>query len=485
MIKFNRYLLPALCALCSTPFAANSATYYSGQAYQSPQQRYNAAGASPMGYNQPQSPYAANQQARQSTPYNNYYTGTPQYQQYQQRPGQAPQQRAPAPGQASDKSQKGFYMSAGAAYESAVWQFDLKDAGSVLSYDNVTWNTIDLNAGYGFDAGDVGLKLDAGVKFGFQAAESTMVDDDISNGGLPGHFYYEDVDDDGYFGLGDIVLGETRVKALSIGKSSGGSLFGYNVGLGLTDVFKVGNVRITPNVGWRSLSYKLKTNRNNGISIDAANCITVPGSNEEQCAPLIIEILDGGNGDLHVIWDTDELTIGGGIIDTGNTYFYHQPGTSHSYKVDWAGPYLAFDLDYPINANNAVQGRLEVGLPSYKATGDQAYRPDWQHPRSVEDSAGIGSAYHIGAGGNWLTALSDTISLSLGVTYDFYSIAGADAKTFLDKAQFDEWLAGGWITNDYYEYVKEVCPNWVCEDKKEVNSFYRSLGVRVGLSARF
>jgi hypothetical protein len=494
-------------ALCSIG-AADAATYYNGGNYQQGQYQYNTA---PRPYNAQQAPqYNAQSSQRYQVSQQQtagYSTGTQYNNNMQQRPGQQPQQ--PRPSAQSGGAHKGFYASAGISHESAVWQFDMKESGSSLHWDNVTWNVIDLNAGYGFDVGnDVGLKLDVGIKFGFQGSESTMVDDDISSGGFETNFYYDDKNGNGIFDAGDVLLGSLVGRALSIGKTSGGSMFGYNIGLGLTDKFQVGNMKITPSLGWRSLSYKLNTKNNNGLALEVlegpnTSCVTVPGTDEVQCGPAIV-IQNGSN--LQLVWNGQSTA--GGLIDTGNTYFYGQPGTSHDYSVDWSGPYLAVDFDYFINMYNAVNARVELGLPAYTATGNQPYRPDWGHPKSVEDSAGMGSAYHLGLGANWLTALSDSVQLAIGLTYDYYTMSGADAKTFLNGGYYtglyntllnnfiaanpgsteaDALADPGLIGNAMNDilFLQQECPGWVCKQKSEVDSFYRSIGIRVGINAQF
>ena len=101
-----------------------------------------------------------------------------------------------------------------------------------------------------------------------------------------------------------------------------------------------------------------------------------------------------------------------------------------------------------------------------------------------------------------MTLISDSVSLSLGVTYDYYTISGADATTYLNSAYYlgiyDELLEQ-WGGNEdamldpdsgdpiaiNVKDTESRCPGWVCKTSGEIDSFYRSLGVRVGLSARF
>ena len=262
---------------------------------------------------------------------------------------------------------------------------------------------------------------------------------------------------------------------------------------------------MTPSIGYRYLRYKLETKKNYGLSVDTAACFNVPGSDEVQCDPAIIVHYD--NGTNQVIWRdsiTGHVDIADGVeyIDTAGTYYYQQPGVSHSYEVAWSGPYIAMDMVYDITENNSVDARVELGFPGYSAEGDQPYRFDWQHPKSVSDSAGMFSAFHLGLAANWMTAISKSVSLSVGVTYDYYSVSGADAETYLNSTYYtnryqellDEWNGDesamlnqdtGDPTAIAIKDLEKSCSGWVCKVGGEIDSFYRSLGVRVGLNARF
>ena len=480
MIKLPKYLL--VCSLLALlPVVADAAgTYYTGS-YQSPQQRYSTNGYYPSG--------------QQQNTYNNYY---PQYQQVQQ-PIYSSNQRQTS--STSSSNEKGFYLNGGISKESAMWQFEMNESGSILHYDNVSWNVFDVNGGYKFDMGNTPGQVDVGIKIGMQSGESTMVDDDITNGG---YFVTQWIDS----ATSDII-GNQIGHALSVGTSSGGSMFGFNIGFGLTDFFKWGNAKITPSIGYRSFNYKLETKNNYGLSLDTANCFVIDGTGEVQCdAAIVIHYADDSS---QILWRdtiTDPMEIVGTdpeTVDTGGTYYYQQPGTSHSYDVTWSGPYAALDIKYEINSYNSVNGRVELGLPAYDSIGDQPYRSDWEHPKSVEDNAGIGSAVHFGLGANWNTALTDTVMLSVGLTYDYYSVSGASAKTYLSEDYYtdlynliltayeDNGLTEadmldpdtGSATAIYINSIEDNCPGWVCTAESEIESFYKSMGIRIGLSAKF
>lgn len=489
--------LPQFLFRCSliafAPIAANAAgTYYTGN-YSSPQTRYSTQTyAQRQGMN---SAYNRSYASAANAGYSSYAST---------RPGggtrTAQQTAQVSSAQAkSSKSKNGFWVDAGISHENAMWQFEMKESASILHYDNVAWNVFDVRGGYAFDVGSTTMQIDAGFKYGMQSGETTMVDDDVTNGGF---LVTQWIDSDT-----SNVIGEQIGHALSIGTSQGGNMFGFNVGVGLTDFFKLGNVKFTPSVGYRYFKYKLETEKNYGLSVDTSACFKIEGSDEIQCDPAIV--IHYGDGKQQIIWRDDvtgkmEVASGAEWIDTGGTYYYQQPGVSHSYEVEWSGPYLALDMDYVINQNNAVNGHIELGLPGYTATGDQPYRFDWAHPKSVEDEAGIGSAIHFGLGANWTTAITDSVSLSIGLTYDYYTVSDADAKTYLNQGYYEDIYnqllhSEKWNGNETamldpetgdpiainIKDLENSCPGWVCSTSGEIESFYKSMGIRVGINAKF
>lgn len=478
------------------PFVADAAgTYYTG-GYQSPQTRYSqqsyAQRANSNYSQQGMSNYTRNQYA------NAGYTTVNRGNMYQQnRTIQQPKQ------QNNVVNKNGFSLGAGFSRQTGMWQFEMKNSESILHYDNVDWNVFDVNAAYVF-GGKTQFEISAGFQYGMQAGESTMVDDDLTNGG---YFIAELVDESG------TVVGNQIGRAFSIGTSKDGSMLGFNVGIGLKDFMRWGNLKVTPSVGWRYLKYTLETHNNHGISMESYDggysCYYAEGTDELQCDPLIgwYDFTTDSSGKItvtdsaYLVRDENGLiSVPAGYIDMGGNYYYGQPGVSHKYDVEWSGPYLALDMLYDINQNNNVNAFVELGLPSYTATGDQPYRFDWQHPKSVEDNKGIAGAFHLGMGANWTTALTNSVSLSVGVTYDYYTVSDADAKTYLNGDYYNRiyneiFVNGGYATeqemlddNSIARDIKQIeadCPGWVCNAGGEIESFYKSLGVRIGINANF
>lgn len=492
--------------------ASAAGTYYTGN-YQSPQQqRYSSQSYSSQRggtftqngntYNRVPQNYNGSSYASSRTMTSNYANSNS---------GNA--QNNASRGRANSSAAKGFTVGGGLSREAATWRFEMKESDSILRYDEVSWNVLDLHGAYAFDAGSMTLRVDAGFKYGMQSGEASMTDDDITNGG---YFVTQWVEKDGDGNITKFI-GDQMGNALSIGTSDGGNMYGFNVGFGLVDVFSLGKVKFTPSVGYRYFKYKLETTKNNGMTVDTSYCtpvtdpVTGTKSDEVQCDPIVIFVEEDKKS---VIWGPDEtgkypVPVNSQYYDTAGTYAYTQPGTSHSYEVLWSGPYLAMDMDYPINQNNTVSGRVELGFPGYTATGDQPYRLDWAHPKSVEDKADMFSAMHLGLGANWTTALTDMISLSLGVTYDYYTVSDADATTYLNENYYmtiyNNYLTGGnhngidWGAGYASEAemieknpvaanidrLREECPGWQCKTNSEIESFYKSLGVRLGLVAKF
>ena len=193
----------------------------------------------------------------------------------------------------------------------------------------------------------------------------------------------------------------------------------------------------------------------------------------------------------------------------GDTYYYHQTGTSHKYETIWQGPYVALDMEYAINDYNLVTAGVEFGLPMYESKGDQPYRIDWAHPTSVKDKGDFGDAYHLGLNAMWSTAVSDTVMLSLGLTYDYYKVSDADASTYYNAAYYQPILnelnnkvayynsldpasltelqkAEKLYYEQYQQELEGVKSNgWSDTAKGEIKSIYSSMGIRAGVSIKF
>ena len=487
--------------------AAAAGTYYTGN-YNSPQRNYATSGYANRARTTNYSQDTTYTRTRTVSPNDNAYVGQPNanYTRVvgteQQTRTQTTQSRS-ATGTNNQRA-NGFWLGGGLSHEFANWNFEMKEAGSKLHYDNLRWNVLDINAGYRF-GGSTRMQIDAGFRYGMQFGDSPMIDDDTTNGGYLVTEWWED-DGDGIYGEGDTYLGQQLGHSLSIGNSTSGDMMGFNVGFGLTDFMKFGGARFTPSIGFRYLKYKLETKEDYGLTVDTGYCSgTSAGGDEVQCDPIVI--VHYNNDTQQVLWnpDIDEngfWVIGAGAdgVNTGGTYMFKLPSISHSYETTWMGPYLALDMDYEIDRYNLVNARFEFGLPLYTATGDQPYRSDWQHPKSVEDKGSFGDAWHIGLGANYMTALTNTLALTVGFTFDYYTLSGGEANTYLDGNYYmeiyNELLQDKWdgneasmLANDATAQnivkIRNECPGWVCKVDNEIESIYKSMGIRVGVQAKF
>ncbi|MBO4746081.1 MAG: hypothetical protein J5613_03365 [Alphaproteobacteria bacterium] len=520
-------------------------TYYNGN-YTSPQRNnynynMNGYGARPQqnaaynngAYNTTNTTYSRDTTySRTRTgvmPNSNVYVGG-NYQNYTRVTESNPQQQTRQVRKSGQS--EGLSLGATLTHEFASWNFSMNSAGSELHYDNIRWNVLDAIAKYDFGTGNTPMRIEAGLKYGIQFGNSTMVDDDITNGGyLVTEWYdHDDLNHNGVVDSGEPLeyLGPQVGHSLSIGDSSGGDMFGFHAGFGLPGMFNIGSARVTPSVGFRYFKHKLETKKDHGLTVDTGTCTAVSGSDEIQCDPLVIAVnytgteLVGG----HVLWDAEKIFNEDGewtgywvlgsnenAVTVDGTYMFYLPSISHSYETTWMGPYLALDLEYEINANNAFNARFELGLPMYTSTGDQPYRSDWEHPKSVEDKGGFGDAWHIGLLANYMTALSDAVALSIGVTFDYYTLSGGEANTYLNSSYYTSrynallnyyqntlglteydmlngYEAGGVTYGPNAEAVnikqlESDCSGWVCKTDNEIDSIYKSMGLRVGIQARF
>ena len=473
----------SLFAICFAVPAAAS-TFMTPQGFQSPQQWHqpNIHSATHVvhpgmpGHPQQQGAWMGNQQM-------GLRPGIPAVQQQgwghptQRAPQPPPQpQQQTAPG----RTPEGFTWNAGLSRRYAEYGFSMNNVGSILTWSDVAWNVFDASGRYVRN----GIVFYGGIELGAQAGTSIMTDDDVSNGG---HVAWWLGDDNNWY--------RTQSTILSIGESSGGTMLGVHAGIGLVDRFAFGRVRVTPSVGWRHLNYNLTAQNGHGMVVTNTWCDNL-GNGEIFCPAVIIG--DNGvhshvpiTGDGSWWWDMNTTLV------TTDSFYFFQEGTTHSYDVTWSGPFVAVDFDYDINRYNVVNARFELGLPGYRAIGQQPYRIDWA-PNAIEDTAPIFGAVHIGLGFNWLTAINDRLSLSIGVMYDLYRVMGADANTNLNAGYWNDIrnIAQTNVNNganvaanqnivDAINGLEADCPGWVCRKPGEIDAFFRSVGFRVGLAGAF
>ena len=500
MKNISRVLI-SMAVMAAFPMISGAVgTYYDGNLYQKPVAGYGANGG---GF------------------YNNYGAGRGygQNQTVATRTTTAKIAKKSSSSVANSQSTKkqGFYLDAYLSHEFANWNLDMKNAGSKLHYDNLQWNVLSGEAVYYF--GDsTPMQVKVGASYGMQYGDSPMIDDDVSAEKM---WAAQSINVDGSYE--DVLTG---TPALSVGTSKDGTQMGFNAAFGFTDLFSVGRMKVTPSVGYRYFKHKLETKNNYGLMIDVlnsesfVNCIEVQDG-EIQCSPYVGFANDSGvvqsfagfyivDGSIKVNADGSFVILndtGAAQLDVGNTYYYEQSGTSHSYETEWYGPYLALDMEYAINVNNFVNAGVEFGLPMYNSKGNQPYRVDWAHPTSVEDKGDFGDAWHLGLNANWSTAITDSVMLSLGMTYDYYKVSGATANTYLNKSYYETMLdnVNNWIA--YYEGLGSLsaedkviydsfkdeqttlkaykAAGWKQESKNEIESIYKSMGIRLGVNVKF
>ncbi len=497
MKRFSLSLLSVSIFAMMPVIAGAAGTYYNGNTYQN-SQRYGSGG----GY------------------YNSYGAGRyGQTQTVTSRNTMTRVTKKSATQQRSTSAKKGFQIGASLIHEFANWDIEMDKAGSKLRYDGVAWNVLSADGVYYFDT-STPMQLNFGARYGKQFGETAMSDDDITNGA---------------YGSVSAYGGTVDGYAMSLGTSRDGTQMGFNVGLGLTDFFTVGRVKMTPSVGYRYFKHKLVTKNNSGLAMDVYRdfCESVGGGDESQCPPFVGlypfydsegNVIYNGtvpyyvvfNGGLYEVADLiNNLNSVPGAnkayLNLGDSYYYAQPGISHEYETEWYGPYVALDMEYAINNTNNVTAGIELGLPMYDSKGNQPYRVDWAHPISVEDKGGFGDAYHLGLNAAWSTAITDSTMFTFGVTYDYYNAKKADATTYLNSAYYEEIYNSWKETYDIYadkiannitltdaqkaEYniaaanVADLEPlrnaGWKQESKDEIKSIYSSMGIRMGINVKF
>lgn len=488
MKGFSRVLLGATLVSVLPLVAGAAGTYYNGNLYQNPQAKYNTNAG---GF------------------YNTYGAGRG-YGQNMQSLGVTKttiQKTKKTTKKTTTARKQGFQLGVDLTHEFANWDVKMNTAGSNLHYDNLRWNVLSGEAAYYF--GDsLPVQIKVGGQYGLQFGDSSMVDDDITSGAM---WEYQN-----WLLGGNVEQVLVGTPTVSVGTSKGGKEYGFNAAFGFTDLFGNSKVKFTPSIGYRYFKHILETKSNYGLMVQVlhsdsnasyVNCVYAQDG-EVQCSPYIGFATATGDV-VEVAGLTPQYDEGGNLIgyivqndmsepllDVGETYYYEQAGTSHKYETVWAGPYIALDMEYLINDTNFVNAGIEFGMPTYDSKGDQPYRFDWEHPTSVEDKGDFGDAYHLGFNATWSTALNDSIMLSLGMNYDYYNVSDASATTYLNKALYQAELndyetvyAAGGLNEAGIEYMRGLqdlkAKGWAVKSDKEIESVYKSMGIRLGFTARF
>ena len=271
--RFCSIVLNCSLAALMPGIAAAAGTYYTGN-YNSPQRNYSTSGYANRAKTTNYSQDTTYTRTRTVSPNDNAYVGQP-YNGYTRVVGSEQQTKTQttktsATGKNAQRGD-GFWLGAGLSHEFANWNFEMKEAGSKLHYDNLRWNVLDINAGYRF-GGNTKMQIDAGFRYGMQFGDSPMIDDDVTNGGYLVTEWWDDANHNGEYDTGDTYIGQQIGHSLSIGNSTSGDMMGFNVGFGLTDFMKLGGARLTPSIGFRYLKYKLETKEDYGLTIDTGPC---------------------------------------------------------------------------------------------------------------------------------------------------------------------------------------------------------------------
>ena len=504
MKSFNRILFNVGLVVLAPGLACAAGTYYNGNLYQNPQRQYQMNGNGGYnGYNNNSYNYGMGRGYNQNMQVANMRQNTVQA----QMSGQNSVQNQPMPEQEVSKNsnqKQGLVLGVGVAHESANWNISMNEAGSNLRYDGLSWNVVDGRATYYF-GNDIPMQIKIGAKYGKQYDEILMIDDDITAEKM--WEVREDIEGNEY------VEG---IPALSVGTGKDGSQMGFNAALGLTDLFRIGHLKITPSIGYRYFKYNLETKNNYGLAVNVVhsgsvvNCIEME-SGEVQCNPFVGFMDATGNivsvAGFYINTDGEFVQNSDGSyqilnnqtapqISVGNTYYYEQDGISHKYETEWSGPYLALDMEYKINDDNFINIGLEYGMPIYNSKGDQPYRFDWAHPTSVEDSGELGDAVHFALNSDWSTQVTDSVWLSLGFTYDYYKVGDATAKTYLSSSYYLPILESYQAASGEPEFTESdeqtlaellalQANGWTIESPNEIESIYKSMGIRAGLNIKF
>ena len=368
---------------------------------------------------------------------------------------------------------------------------------SVLEWDDMLFNEINVGAQRVFDIRGFDLSLYADYKRGTLASGGMSMDYDLE----PYDYAYPL---DGIF-------------TISVGGQSGNTNR-LRFGVGAHHIWNVNGWKITPHIGYEIFKHNLQmdnhiypnpgvylplmTNTNSYVFSDLeGNYYAIPqdvlvGDDEglyQVCmTPEDIMIVQastaaGGLGTVLAMmnYDPNLGTVPWGVdsnecVIIGGDGVIKVSGTTHIYNTTWSGFYLGLELEKQMTLVDKLRFYVQVSMPKYSSEGIWPNRDDWQQNPSFLDEGSNGSfAYSAEMEYNY--QISDRMAVSLKADTDYFHVGKIPGELYVAETYLfveDDENPGNYkvVKQDpYTEYVPESLKG----------ATWRSFGLHIGLKYSF
>lgn len=360
-----------------------------------------------------------------------------------------------------------------AGYSRRFADFSFKTGvNSVLEWDDMIFNEINVGAQHNFTLRDFDLFAYADYTYGDMASAGLSMDYDLEP--------YDWADE------------RYGIFTISVGDQSGRTEH-LRLGLGARHIWDLWGWKLSPSIGYEIFKHNLKMSNhlypNPGIYLplmatsgdyvygdEEGNYFTypvgatVPDTLYQVCmSPEDIKLVNSsvsGNGvALGKVLPTVDYSPAMGDIPWGVTSGecviiggdgpILVDGTTHIYNTTWSGFYIGLEIEKQMTLSDKLRFYVQFGLPKYSAEGIWPNRDDWQQNPSFLDE-GDNGAYSYAAEMEYVLKLSNRLQLALKVDTNYFHVGKIGGELYLASS-------GGYLIDENGQYILDTNGNPIYE----------------------
>ncbi|MFQ6729645.1 MAG: hypothetical protein ACLRFK_01150 [Alphaproteobacteria bacterium] len=367
---------------------------------------------------------------------------------------------------------------AGYARRFADFEFET-GVNSVLEWDDMIWNEINVGARHNFSLRDFDLSV-----FGHYAHG------EMSHGGLSMDYDLKPFDS---------AFPEYGIFTISTGDQSGKSDY-FRFGIAAHHIWDIGGWKLSPTFGYEIFKHNLEMSNhyypNPGVYLplmtyqgeyvfgDASGMYysvpigsTVPDTWYQVCmSPEDIKIvMNAGTGSS----DSGFTSLGSSLVTgdyssaMGDMPWGVGPdecviiggdgpivveGTTHIYNTTWSGFYVGLEIEKQMTLKDKLRMYFQVGLPKYSSEGIWPNRTDWQQNPSFLDEGSNGSYSYL-AEMEYDYKLSDRLRLSIKADTNLFHVGKIPGELYV--AAYKDYVIGPDGQYEMEEIIVDGIKYWV------------------------
>ena len=337
---------------------------------------------------------------------------------------------------------------------------------SILKWNDMLLNTINLNVQHNFSVKDYDLFINAEYGYGKVAGGGMSMDYDLKP-------YDASQPDVGIF-------------TISMGNLAGTTQY-MRAGFGAKNIFDIGGWKFSPSVGYEMFKHNLTmsdhiypnpgiylplmtqygdyifgtTDNSTGnssyvavpqgstppagyyqVCMSPGDILVQPSSGPGQapqqvCDPAtgICTLVTPIQYDPFTMTDAAGNSFAWGVpadscVVIGGDGAIVVPGVTHIYNTTWSGIYIGLEIEKQMTFKDKLRFYAQAGLPNYSSQGIWPNRTDWQQNPSFIDE-GSNGAYDYQAEMEYIYSISDRVQLSIKADTSYFYVGKIGGKLFI------------------------------------------------------